>query len=123
MLTDELDRQCKAQEEELEEKITKLKQMSLLLGEQERKIAKLKFDLDMTIRMKDEEFEKGASKIIKVAAQNFRLGWNQALTKEEDSCYEGPDSLDAHYGFAPIGYPIIKGMLPGDVPSTMSVLL
>ena len=61
---DELDRQCKAQEEELEEKTTKLKQMSLLLGEREREIAKLMSDLDMTIRMKDKEFKKGASKII-----------------------------------------------------------
>lgn len=37
--------------------------------------------------------------------------------KEEDRYYEGPNSFDAFYGFAPMGYRLIKGMLPSNVPS------
>lgn len=93
----------KAKEKELEQK--------------DAKIAKIKAELELLIQKKNIEFEKSRAKMRRISAKDFRLGWNQALTKEEERYYASLDFFDTHYGFSPMGYSPVRGMVPGDLPS------
>ncbi|PRQ52797.1 hypothetical protein RchiOBHm_Chr2g0159401 [Rosa chinensis] len=117
---DEASRQLKSQEEELNEQMKTKADLSHLLEDKDRQTATLKAVLDLVTRSKEKEFERGAAQMKRVSAKNFRLGWNQALTREEDMCYGGLDEFDHYYGFALMCYSPIRGILPGDVPSPTS---
>lgn len=104
------DRFLGADKEELELKAKRIEKMSLELSQ-------TRSDLDKVKLEKDAEYAKGQLKIEAASAQYFRLGWNQALTDEEDRRYEGPDVVDEFFGCVGMTYSPIKGMMPGDLPS------
>lgn len=104
------DRLLVADKEELELKAKRIEKISLELSQ-------TRSDLDKVKLEKDAEYDKAQLKIEAASAQYFRLGWNQALTVEEDRRYESPDVVDKFFGCVGMTYPLIKGMMPGDLPS------
>lgn len=79
-------------------------------------ITRLKAELELVIQKKNEEIEKSRAKMKRTSAKNFRLGWNQALTREEDRYYKGLDSFDVYYGFPPMSYSLVQDITPKDLP-------
>lgn len=104
------DRLLGADREELELKAKRIEKMSLELSQTRSDLEKVKLE-------KDAEYAKAKLKIEAASAQYFRLGWNQALTDEEDRRYESPDVVDEFFGCVGMSYSPIKGMMPGDLPS------
>lgn len=104
------DRLLGADREELELKAKRIETMSLELSQTRSELEKVKLE-------KDAEYDKGQLKIEAASAQYFRLGWNQALTDEEDRRYESPDVVDEFFRCVGMTYSPIKGMMPGDLPS------
>lgn len=104
------DRLLGADKEELELKVKCIEKMSLELSQTRSDLEKVKLE-------KDAEYAKAKLKIEAASAQYFRLGWNQALTDDEDRRYESPDVVDEFFHCVGMTYPSIKGMMPSDLLS------